>query len=72
MIQPLPWEDRVPKARNDMVPLHLGLSNVLVLVHYPRATHCGGDIVTLLWFRPSVRGSVRPCVDLVNTIETTP
>ena len=23
---------------------------------YPRATRCGGDIVTLLWFRPSVRG----------------
>ena len=41
---------------------------------YPRATRCGGDIVTLLWFRPSVRPcvvpSVRPCIDLVNTIET--
>ena len=22
---------------------------------YPRATRCGGDIVTLPWFRPSVR-----------------
>ena len=31
-------------------------------IHYPRATRCGGDIVTLLWFRPSVRPSVRrPC-----------
>ena len=26
---------------------------------YPRATHCGWDIVTLLWFRPSVCGSTR-------------
>ena len=45
-------------------------------VNYPRATRCGGDIVTLLWFRPCVRAwfrpSVRPCMDLVNTIETTP
>ena len=39
---------------------------------YPRAMRCGGDIVTLLWFRPSVCGSVRPCEDLVNTIETKP
>ena len=43
---------------------------------YPRATRCGGDIVTLLWFRACVcacvRLSVRPSVDLVNTIETTP
>ena len=23
--------------------------------NYPRATRCGRDIVTLLWFRPSVR-----------------
>ena len=38
---------------------------------YPRATRCGGDIVMLLWFRPSVAPSVRPCVDLVNTTETT-
>ena len=29
---------------------------------YPRATRCGGDIVTLLWFRPSVRPSVCACV----------
>ena len=28
--------------------------------YYPRATRCGGDIVTLLWFRPSVC----PCVTL--------
>ena len=35
---------------------------------YPRATRCGGDIVTLLWFRPSVLPSVRQCEDLVNTI----
>ena len=42
----------------------------MVLYNYfdPRATRCGGDIVTLLWFR----ASVRPCVDLVNTMETTP
>ena len=44
--------------------------------NYPRATRCGGDIVTLLWFRPCVRAwfrpSVRPCKDLVNTIETKP
>ena len=40
--------------------------------NYPRATRCSGDIVTLLWFRPSVCGSVRPCKDLVNTIETKP
>ena len=30
--------------------------------YYPRATRCGGDIVTLLWFRPSVCASVRPSV----------
>ena len=30
--------------------------------NYPRATHCGGDIVTLMWFCGSVRLSVRgPC-----------
>ena len=29
---------------------------------YPRATRCGGDIVTLLWFCPSVRPSVCACV----------
>ena len=34
------------------------------IAHYPRTMHCGGDIVKLLWFRP--------CMDLVNTIETTP
>ena len=29
---------------------------------YPRATCCGGDIVMLLWFRVSVRASMRgPC-----------
>ena len=33
-----------------------------VRTHYPRATRCGGDIVTLLWFRPSVSPSVRQCV----------
>ena len=26
---------------------------------YPRATRCGGDIVTLLWFRACVRVCVR-------------
>ena len=31
-------------------------------------TRCDGDIVTLLWFRVCVR----PSVDLVNTIKTTP
>ena len=35
-------------------------------------TRCGGDIVTLLWFRVCVCLSVRPFVDLVNTIKTTP
>ena len=39
---------------------------------YPRATRCGGDIVTLLWFRPSVSVWFRPCENLVNTIETKP
>ena len=32
--------------------------------YYPRATRCGGDIVTLLWFRPCVRVSVRVSVTL--------
>ena len=31
-------------------------------VNYPHATRCGGDFVTLLWFRPSVRPSVVPSV----------
>ena len=31
-------------------------------IHYPRATRCGGDIVTLLWFHACVRLSVRPSV----------
>ena len=42
------------------------------MFYYPCATLCVGDIVTLLWFRVSVRPSVRPCMDLVNTIETIP
>ena len=29
---------------------------------FPCATRCGGDKVTLLWFRPCVRGSVHPSV----------
>ena len=33
---------------------------ILTLACYPRATRCGGDIVTLLWLRPSVC----PCVTL--------
>ena len=42
-------------------------------LYYPRATRCGGDIVTLLWFRPCVRACVCPSrFDLVNTIETEP
>ena len=33
-----------------------------IIPAYPRATRCGGDIVTLLWFRGSVRLSVHgPC-----------
>ena len=48
----------------------------VISTYYPRAMRCGGDIVTLLWFRPCVRAwfrpSVRPWVDLVNTIETKP
>ena len=40
---------------------------------YPRATRCGGDIATLLWFRPCVCPCVCPSrFDLVNTIETEP
>ena len=30
--------------------------------NYPRATRCGGDIVTLLWFRACVVPSIRPSV----------
>ena len=41
-------------------------------VYYFRATRCGGDKVTLPWFRACVVPSVRPSEDLVNTIETTP
>ena len=38
---------------------------------YPRATRCGGDIVTLPWFRQCVRQSVRASrLILVNTIAT--
>ena len=35
---------------------------VFPLSFYPRATRCGGDIVTLLWFRASVRAWFRPSV----------
>ena len=45
---------------------------LILTFYYPRATRCGGDIVTLLWFRACVCASVRPCVDLVNTIVTKP
>ena len=36
----------------------------IMIDYYPRATRCGGDIVTLLWFRVCVcvRLSVRPSV----------
>ena len=44
------------------------LVNRIETTPFPRATRCGGDIVTLLWFRVCVR----PSVDLVNRIETTP
>ena len=38
---------------------------------YPRAMRCGGDIVTLLWFRPSFSVCVCPSrFNLVNMIET--
>ena len=37
--------------------------------NYPRATHCGGDIVTLLWLHVCVCPSLRPGVDLVKTID---
>ena len=40
-----------------------------VQLYYPRATRCGGDCITLLWFRPCVCPSR---FDLVNTIETKP
>ena len=33
--------------------------------YYPRATRCGGDIVTLLWFRPCMCVSVRVSVTLL-------
>ena len=52
---------------NNLCVLHL------TKFYYPRATHCGGDIVTLLWFRPCVCVCVSVCpsrFDLVNTIET--
>ena len=35
---------------------------------YPRATRCGGDIVTLLWFRPCVRVCVCVCVHVSVTL----
>ena len=35
---------------------------LIYIYYYPRATRCGGDIVTLPWFRRCVRQSVRPCV----------
>ena len=44
----------------------------LANVNYPRALRCEEDIVTRLWFRASVRVSLCPCVDLVNTIEIKP
>ena len=35
---------------------------LLGIFFYPRATRCGRDIVTLLWFHPCVRPSVHgPC-----------
>ena len=44
---------------NDLVTLAVAFSNDLVTLAVafmpnPCTTHCGGDIVTLLWFRPSV------------------
>ena len=49
-------------------------SKVKVTMDIYGATRCSGDIVTLLWFRACVcvcvRLSVRPSVDLVNTIAT--
>ena len=41
-------------------------------IYYPRATCCAGPfIVTLLWFRPSIRSSVCSlCFNFVNTLET--
>ena len=68
---PLKISKSLKKAENG--PLSkISSQSLLRTVYYPRATRCGGDIVTLLWFRPSVRPWFRPCVDLVNTIETTP
>ena len=46
----------------DQIP-NIGICN-LPIPCYPRATRCGGDIVTLLWFRPCVRVSVRVSVTL--------
>ena len=39
----------------------LGRSEIIIF-NYPHATRCGGDIVTLLWFRVCVCASVRPSV----------
>ena len=58
----------------ETLPLWISLSNLADVLTMVRgcATRCGGDIVTLLWFRASVRAWFRPSEDLVNTIETKP
>ena len=59
------------KDQGQMCPILWGSSSRRSC--YPRATRCGGDIVTLLWFRPCARVCVCPsCFNLVNTIETEP
>ena len=42
---------------------HVGMTALYGMLYiYPRATRCGGDIVTLLWFRVCVRACVRASV----------
>ena len=50
------------QGRNDVVPLLKSRKKSTLVRCYPRATRCGGDIVTLLWFRASVRAWFRPSV----------
>ena len=54
-----------PGQSRDMTKIMLKLPQIILQpkacanmdFFYPRATRCDGDIVTLLWFRASMRGS---------------
>ena len=50
--------------KNTSAPMGVGLftPNHAHVFNYPRATRCGGHIVTLPWFRQCVRPSVSPSV----------